>query len=289
MSAPRKLKTASFKELESQWQASEKMVEFGRSRSLQIMELDRLEIEDQTIKSSGGHGMAALVSSDGYALTAEHVIDREGSLGTLIDAKEKTTNSSHLLITRRHLSFTTHPADPSTPSETKDFGTYEGFVSYPEGQPLSEENLFLVFLGFHDVQPTKKPARVVKRFKNEDLALIKLPFHNKDFFELAPEITTEQPLFMPGNPFSVQSAPAAGNLFKAPDPQKTRQRLRTSIPMAAGDSGGPVLNAQGQLVGVASTGEVSPFKSLRYFLESKIARIDPAELKALIAEDRRQH
>lgn len=273
LSAPVAIKQQSYAAALGEWQGSESPLAFGRKRSLQILNLDRLRIQEGNVAYYGDLGTATFVTADGYALTADHVIPGSGRFGTLFDKNETQVGSSYLHFTKVLARVREGNATSEAPKEVG----VTTLTSYPGGRILGPDKL----------EVDARPLRIVKRFPSSDLALVKLPFRGVPHFELATGLVQNRLFYSSGSAFAKQTAPSAGILFQSPRRGRTTQRLLTSIPVSSGDSGGPIFDSGGGLAGIVSTGELAPTRSLKLLLHSRFAHIDPADLTALIASDRR--
>lgn len=274
LSAPIQIKQQSYDAALAEWQLGEKPLLFGRKRTIQIFNLDRLQLRGDSIVYSGNLGTAALVTPDGYALTADHVIPGDNNFGTLYDKNEVKTGSSFLHITK----LVVVNWDPESGEEKGEQFELKALTSYPGGRLFGSESL----------QVGAQPLRIVKRFPASDLALVKLPFNGVPYFDLAPDLRQNRSYFSSGSAFAAQTAPSAGKLFKLPKKGPATQRLLTTIPVASGDSGGPIIDSAGKLAGIVSTGELAPTRSLRFLLHSRFAHIKTSKLTDLIESDRRE-
>ena len=125
----------------------------------------------------------------------------------------------------------------------------------------------------------------MKVLPHHDLALLKLPLTKAAHFELPGEsMGRGTVLFMLGNLLGDTPGPAAGKLNSIWTRRGMALTLFTTVPTAAGDSGGPVINESGELAGVVSGGWFH-----RYFpllSVSTVTSLGTAEIRALIAADR---
>lgn len=99
-------------------------------------------------------------------------------------------------------------------------------------------------------------AEVIKVSDNEDLALIKINKKNASYFKMTSSISDGQPIFTIGNPngfgLSFTSGVISSKLKKVVYDSKTIEAIQTSLVINEGNSGGPVFNKFGQLVGLIS-------------------------------------
>ncbi len=126
-----------------------------------------------------------------------------------------------------------------------------------------------------------RPARVVKVFPGSDIAVIKFPFEVGRYFEKWAE-TIEG-----GD--HVFSAAAKGTVTtRGATPWHKGQRLiHCKLPSTPGQSGGPVANADGELVGIITRGFQSRLTG-RLVSSTSVDMIEPKVLRQVIEEDRKK-
>ena len=253
--ATREEKSATLAALLPVWKQDELVNQFAQPRTTQIF--NNLEL-DATQRHLGATstGLATILTSDGYALTAAHVLDDgPASILTL-----RTPRRGQLTLTSAGtvLLSPDHPNRPSRVS-TKDLKAH--------------------------------PIRLVHRFRGTDLALIKLPLHPGKQFHLAnTPPTTGATLFSYGSNISGNSS--AGKTLRVSQPRSLKPAatiwsLTTSIPLQKGDSGGPVMNPDGSLAAIISRGQTD---LLANRITATIAvGISPKTLRNLIDADRANH
>lgn len=125
-----------------------------------------------------------------------------------------------------------------------------------------------------------RPARIVKRFPRADLALIKFPFEVRRYCEdLASEIEFGDFVY----------SDAAKGTVKPHGISPWRNGLRSiecDLPSGPGQSGGPIMNADGELIGVLVGAYLNRLTGQMYS-ETVANMIEPAMLRNLIEADRR--
>ncbi|MEP4079040.1 S1 family peptidase [Haloferula sp.] len=260
-SAEREAALAKFSD---RWELDVPVKRFGLARSVGIVE----GAESATSKTIP-KGMATLVTHDGYALTANHVVSREGD--GLIAAKYKDILIPAHMGTSR---MTLRGADGRVKEQhdTPGFGGYYAYVGKDRRKIDFDEVII-------------RPVRVVKRFEATDLALVKTDLTTSSFFRFSEFPERSGALFASGNPFRYRAS-AAGEVISVAMKDGVTASIHTSVPLSPGDSGSPVFNGRGQLVGI--TTDVFP-KGLLVFPASIVRRIDPAKIATAIAEDRAQN
>jgi hypothetical protein len=135
-----------------------------------------------------------------------------------------------------------------------------------------------------------RTLRVVKSFPERDIALVKLPLRTSVAFELrqAP-LDDDTILFASGNWATPFRGTSAGTITSTNTAHHSAIVIRTTTPLAKGDSGGPVFDADGRLVGIASRvipSRILPFPKLRH---SSLRTLHPETIASLIAADRQAH
>ncbi len=130
-------------------------------------------------------------------------------------------------------------------------------------------------------------ARVVKRFSEIDLAILKVGFVTRKHFELEPcEFAIGTRLFAGGT--SVNSF-SSGELLSVKEKTLngfTYFELETSLPLRRGDSGGPLVDAAGNLLGIifeATAGVFSEPQAPKGYA----VMLDFRHLQSVIEKDRK--
>lgn len=135
-----------------------------------------------------------------------------------------------------------------------------------------------------------KPARVVWRDAASDLALLHIPLQTPYFYRWTP----------PGRWFPAGSEVIHGGIatgFKSPPgrmvsslaPERTftgARKFRIDIPLQPGDSGGPVVDAVGGLVGINSAVEFLVPMETAFFVDSEGNRPSVRQMEVIMARDR---
>ena len=174
-------------------------------------------------------GSAVPISSDGYFLTADHVLER---------------------------------------SETRNV-----FLIYGQGKHLALEK-----------------ARVVWRSGSSDLALLHIPKKTPYYYQW----TSPQGWLPAGNRvihggISTGSRSGDGKLGTALAPESLftgTRKFKIDIPLQPGDSGGPVVDAYGHLVGINSAVEFLVPMETAFFIDSEGSRPNIGKIEGLIQGDR---
>ena len=149
-------------------------------------------------------------------------------------------------------------------------------------------NVFIICGQGGPLLPTK--ARVVWRSKSSDLALLHIARKTPYFYQWTPP-QLWQPI---GNKvihggLSTGLKSISGKLATAIPPEGilTGPRLfKIDIPLQPGDSGGPIVNSYGQLVGINSAVEFLIPMETAFFIESEGRRPNTRSIDSLIRADR---
>lgn len=99
-------------------------------------------------------------------------------------------------------------------------------------------------------------AEVIKISDTDDLAVIKVDFKNTKYFRLASSVNNGEGIFTIGNPngfgLSFSSGVVSINSRNVIYNGKTINAIQTSLVINEGNSGGPVFNKDGKIVGIVS-------------------------------------
>ena len=150
------------------------------------------------------------------------------------------------------------------PSTTQGTSTGTGFVIDRSGTILTNAHVIsgavkitVAFAGNQTVT-----ARVIGRDPDDDLALLKV---NPDGIPLVPlllgdsnTVQVGDPTYAIGNPFGLPRSFTSGvvsavqRLIRAPNNFSIDNVIQTDAPLTPGNSGGPLINAQGEVIGINS-------------------------------------
>lgn len=136
-------------------------------------------------------------------------------------------------------------------------------------------------------------ARIVWRSPNGDLALVHATIATPNHYEWTPPqawMPSGTPIMHAGIATGFKSPP--GRLISSIPPESTfsgNRLFKHDIPLEPGDSGGPVIDARGRLVGVNSAVEFLVPLETAFFIESEANRPNVAKLNSIIERDRRRH
>jgi S1-C subfamily serine protease len=153
---------------------------------------------------------------------------------------------------------------------------------------MAGRNVFLIYGQGGRLAPAL--ARVVWRDERSDLALLHIPARTPYFYQWTP---AEQ--WLPVGTRLVHGGIATG--FKSGDgklgtalgPQGSftgNRKFKMDIPLQPGDSGGPVVDAYGRLVGINSAVEFLVPMETAFFVDSEGNRPNLRMIEALIQKDR---
>lgn len=133
-------------------------------------------------------------------------------------------------------------------------------------------------------------ARVVWRSSSADLALLKVPMATPHFYEWTPPQR-----WLPAGTRVIHGGiatgfkPGIGKLATALAPEYRftgARRFEIDIPLQPGDSGGPVVDARGDLVGINSAVEFLVPMDTAFFVDSEGTRPNTRMIADLIKRDR---
>ena len=178
----------------SAWKHAVSPSRFALQRSVQVFDDNAVVIAPNKLSLNGTMGMGALISADGYALTAAHVSDRPSQTRTILATKSPAPAPVLLQWT----TWTIRDRHGEVQSRKRNIMLY----SHRSGSLVT-----------NPVSVRKASARVVAIWPRRDLALLKLPIETDRWFEIRDDIPpTGTILFAPGNSATPYSAPSAGRL-----------------------------------------------------------------------------
>jgi S1-C subfamily serine protease len=149
-------------------------------------------------------------------------------------------------------------------------------------------NIFVLYGHRGSLVPTK--ARVVWRSQAADLALLHIPVRTPYFYQWSPPeqwVPIDSEVVHGG--ISTGSKFIEGKLTTAIPPEGRftgTRNFKMDLPLQPGDSGGPVVDAYGRLVGINSAVEFLVPMETAFFLNSDGNRPSVRKINALIAKDR---
>lgn len=150
------------------------------------------------------------------------------------------------------------------------------------------KNVFIIYGRGGDIVTTK--ARIVWRSYSDDLAILHIPVETPYFYEwTSPErwLSPGRGIIHGGMATGFKSPP--GRLRTAIAPEGTftgNRRFKIDIPLKPGDSGGPVVDAFGNLVGINSAVEFLIPLETAIFIDSEGNRPSIRKINSIIRKDR---
>ncbi len=134
-------------------------------------------------------------------------------------------------------------------------------------------------------------ARIIWRSASSDLALLHIPVPTPNYYTWTPPnqwVPAGTPVIHSGIATGFRSEP--GKLVTSiPPGHGNAARFKHDIPLEPGDSGGAVIDAHGQLVGVNSAVEFLVPLETAFFIESEANRPNVRALQRAIEADRRSN
>jgi S1-C subfamily serine protease len=163
------------------------------------------------------------------------------------------------------------------------FLTADHVLSRMEGR-----NVFLIYGQGGKLAPAK--ARVVWRSESADLALLHIPVKTPYYYQWTPPerwLPAGNAIIHGGISTGFQSSEGKLGTAISPESPMTRTRkFKMDIPLQPGDSGGPVVDAYGGLVGINSAVEFLVPMETAFFVDSEGSRPNTRMIESLIAKDR---
>jgi len=153
---------------------------------------------------------------------------------------------------------------------------------------MAGRNVFLIYGQGGKLAPVK--ARVVWRCESSDLALLHVPLKTPYFYHWSPPER-----WLPVGTTIIHGGIATGlklpegKLSTSLSPEKPftgTRSFKMDIPLQPGDSGGPVLDAYGNLVGINSAVEFLVPLETAFFIDSEGNRPNVRKINAIIQNDR---
>lgn len=153
---------------------------------------------------------------------------------------------------------------------------------------LEGRHVFVIYGG--GARPVPLKARVVWRSSEADLALLHVPVASTYYYHWSPPDR-----WLPEGTGVIHGGIATGLKFErgklatslAPEWTLTGSRkFKISIPLQPGDSGGPVVDAHGALIGINSAVEFLVPMETAFFVDSEASRPNTRKLASLVQDDR---
>jgi S1-C subfamily serine protease len=153
---------------------------------------------------------------------------------------------------------------------------------------VAGRNVFIIYGQGGRLRPAK--ARVVWRSESSDLALLHIPVKTPYYYQWTPPgkwLTAGIRVIHGGIATGFKSGDGKLGTTLSPETPFTRTRsFKIDIPLQPGDSGGPVVDAYGRLVGINSAVEFLVPMETPFFIDSEGNRPNIRMIEALIHGDR---
>jgi S1-C subfamily serine protease len=153
---------------------------------------------------------------------------------------------------------------------------------------MDGRKVYLIYGGGDTLRPHL--ARVVWRSQAADLALLHINAPSPLFYPFTPSeawLPVGTPVIHGGIATGFNSEPGKLNTALPPMNRFSRWRkFKIDIPLQPGDSGGPVVDARGRLVGINSAVEFLVPMETAFFVDSEASRPNPALIESLVQNDR---
>ncbi len=153
---------------------------------------------------------------------------------------------------------------------------------------MAGRNVFLIYGQGGQLAPAR--ARVVWRSESSDLALLHLPAKTPFYYQWTPPerwLPVGTSLIHGGISTGFKSG--EGKLSTALSPEGAftgTRKFKMDLPLQPGDSGGPVVDAHGGLVGINSAVEFLVPMETAFFVDSEGSRPNVRKIEAIIQSDR---
>jgi S1-C subfamily serine protease len=153
---------------------------------------------------------------------------------------------------------------------------------------IAGRNVFVIYGQGGRLRPTR--ARVVWRSESADLALLKIAAATPYYYQWTDAgkwLPAGTPVIHGGIATGFKSADGKLGTSLAPEGAFTGTRpFKIDIPLQPGDSGGPVVDAYGRLVGINSAVEFLVPMETPFFIDSEGNRPNIRQMDGLIRDDR---
>jgi S1-C subfamily serine protease len=153
---------------------------------------------------------------------------------------------------------------------------------------MENRNIYVIYGGGGPLTPHR--ARVVWRSEGADLALLHINSKTPLYYQFTPPrkwLPIGTPVMHGGIATGFNSDPGKlGTSLPPASPITRTRKFKIDIPLQPGDSGGPVVDAYGGLVGINSAVEFLVPMETAFFVDSEASRPNPAMIQSLIENDR---
>lgn len=152
----------------------------------------------------------------------------------------------------------------------------------------TNRNVFVIYGSGGRIVTSK--ARIVWRSYADDLALLHIPLKTPYFYNWTPPdrwLSPGHALIHGGMATGFRTAPGKLRTPLAPEGSFTgNRRFKIDIPLQPGDSGGPVVDARGNLIGINSAVEYLIPLETAIFIDSEGNRPNTGKIAGIIQKDR---
>ena len=153
---------------------------------------------------------------------------------------------------------------------------------------MAGRNVFVMYgLG---TRPVPAKARLIWQSKAADLALLHIPVKTADFYQwTASDRWLSEGCGVIHGGIATGSKSTWGKLGTSLAPESVltgSRKFKIDIPLQPGDSGGPVVDAHGALVGINSAVEYLVPMETAFFVDSEASRPNTRKIQSLMQRDR---
>jgi S1-C subfamily serine protease len=153
---------------------------------------------------------------------------------------------------------------------------------------MNGRHVYVIYGGGGPLKPHR--ARVVWRSEGADIALLHVPIATPQHYQFTNPsrwLPIGTPVMHGGIATGFKSAPGKLGTALPPEGTVTRTRkFKIDIPLQPGDSGGPVVDAHGSLVGINSAVEFLVPMETAFFVDSEASRPNTRTIASFIENDR---
>ena len=156
-------------------------------------------------------------------------------------------------------SYPTQRSEAAPQSAQRDSGSGTGFLVSADGNVVTNAHVVRQCESMSVTKNGRAPisARLIAKDENNDLALIKVALEGESFGKLRPNIRLGEAVAAFGFPLSSVLAASGnftlGNVTALAGVADDTRYLQVSVPVQPGNSGGPLMDQNGNLVGVISS------------------------------------
>lgn len=163
------------------------------------------------------------------------------------------------------------------------FLTADHVLSRAEGR-----RIYVIYGGGGPLKPM--PARIVWRSEKADLALLHVDSPTPLHYQFSPPnrwLPLGTPVIHGGIATGFSSdAGMLGTALPPEGPLTRNRKFKIDIPLQPGDSGGPVVDARGHLIGINSAVEFLVPMETAFFVDSEASRPNTRLIESIIERDR---